>query len=139
MTSTLVPIFICVVLPVAIVLINSLTRINGDNKRTQIIIKAIENNKDIDTDKLVEYFKKTEKSARQILNLRLLRGCIFSFIGFVMIIIGISNIISGTEFSANPVSLPLIFGGASLAVGFSYLIVYFVTRKQIDTPNSNKQ
>lgn len=37
----LVPIFVCVVLPVAVVLITSLTKINSDNRRTQIIIKAI--------------------------------------------------------------------------------------------------
>ena len=37
----------------------------------------------------------------------------------------------GTEFAADPVTVPLVFGGASLAVGLSYLVVYFVTRKQI--------
>lgn len=40
--ATLVPIFICVVLPVAIVLIVFLAAMNSDNKRAKILIKAIE-------------------------------------------------------------------------------------------------
>jgi len=136
MTSTLVPIFVCVVLPIAIVLINSLAKINSNNKRTQIILKAIEVNKDIDANKLIESFKSLEKSARQLLNLRLLRGCIFTLIGVALITVGIVNLICGTEFNADPVTIPVVFGGASLAVGISYLIVYVITRKQIDTPES---
>ena len=74
MTQTLVPIFVCVVLPIAIVLIVSLAKMNADNKRTQIILKAIEANRDVDTEKLIESMKKPEKTALQILNLRLLRA-----------------------------------------------------------------
>ncbi len=38
----------------------------------------------------------------------------------------------GMEFQADTVTVPLIFGGTSLAIGLSYLVVYFVTRKQIN-------
>jgi hypothetical protein len=106
---------------------------NGENKRAQIIIKAIEANKDVDTDKLIESLKKPQKTAREILNLRLLRGCIFSLIGIAFAIVGFVNSTTGTEFSADPVTVPLIFGGISLAIGISYLIVWKVTRKQIDS------
>jgi ABC-type Fe3+-siderophore transport system permease subunit len=133
LVKTLVPIFVCVVLPIAIVLITSLAKINGENKRTQIIIKAIEANKDVDTDKLIESLKKPQKTAREILNLRLLRGCIFSLIGIALAIVGFVNSTTGTEFSADPVTVPFIFGGISLAIGISYLIVWKVTRKQIDS------
>lgn len=132
MTSTLVPIFCGAVLPIAIVLIISLTKMNADNKRSQIIIKAIEANKDVDTDKLIESLKKQQKSAREILNLRLLRGCIFSLIGVFLAVIGIVNIASGSPFEADPVTVPFVFGSISLALGISYLIVFFVTRKQIE-------
>lgn len=128
----LVPIFVCVVLPVAVVLITSLTKINSDNRRTQIIIKAIESDNSIDADKLAESLRKPQKTPREILNLRLLRGCIFSFIGLALIIVGFANLACGSEFSSDPVTVPLLFGGTSLAVGASYLIVYFVTRKQIN-------
>lgn len=133
-SETLVPIFICVVLPIAIVLIVCLTRMNADNKRTKIIIKAIEANKDVDTDKLIESLKTPKKTAREILNARLLRGCMYSLIGLGLVIVGIVNLLTGSDFNADPVTVPFIFGGISLAIGLSYLIVYYVTRKQVDSP-----
>ncbi len=136
MVSILVPIFVAVVLPIAIVLITAIAKMNGDNKRTQIIIKAIEANNDVDTDKLLESMRKPRKTPREILNNRLLCGCIFSLIGIVLAIIGVVNLLTGSDFSADPVTVPLVFGGISLAVGISYLIVYFVTRNQVeDTEN----
>ena len=131
MTATLVPIFVCVVLPVAVVAIIAATKMNNDNKRSKVLIKAIESNCGIDADKLAEALQKPKKTAREILNNRLLLGCIFSFVGLALCIVGIVSLCMGTEFSADPVTVPLVFGGASLAVGLSYLIVYFVTRKQI--------
>lgn len=130
MTATLVPIFICVILPIAIAIIIALTKINGDNKRSQIIIKAIEANKDVDTDKLIESLRTPHKSPREILNLRLLRGCIFSLTGVALAVVGLVNLAGDCDLGSDPVTVPLIFGGASLAIGMSYLIVYFVTRNQ---------
>lgn len=58
-----IPFGVCVVLPIAIVLIVFLTKINSDNKRAQVLIKAIESNNDINTDKLVEAMQNQKKSA----------------------------------------------------------------------------
>lgn len=131
MEDILVPIFICVVLPVSIVAIVFAAAMNNDNKRSKVLIKAIESNCGIDAEKLAESLQKPKKTAREILNLRLLRGCIFSFVGLALCIVGIVSFCTGTEFSSDPVSVPLVFGGASLAIGLSYLVVYFVTRKQV--------
>lgn len=132
MTSIIVPIFVCVVLPVAIVAIVYAASINSDNQRSKVLIKAIESNCGIDADKLAEALQKPKKTARQILNLRLLRGCIFSLIGLALFIVGIWAFCMDLEFRSEPVLLPLLFGGSSLAIGLSYLIVYFVTRKQVN-------
>ncbi len=129
MTGILVPIFICVVLPVAIVLIVFLYNMNSDNKRAQVLIKAIEANKDIDTDKLAEAFSKPRRSPREILNLRLLRGSILCGLGFV--IFGLVGLANDFTIRMEPVMIPMICGASCLAVGISYLIVYFVTRKQL--------
>lgn len=127
----IIPIFVCVVLPVSIVAIVYAATINNDNKRAKVLIKAIESNCGIDADKLVEALQRQKKSAIEILNLRLLRGCIFSFIGLALCMIGIVSLFTGSEFSSDSVTIPLIFGGASLAIGCSYLVVYFVSRRQI--------
>lgn len=130
--ATLVPIFVCVVLPVAIVFIVFFASINSDNKRAQVLIKAIEANCGLDTDKLAEALRKPKKTAREILNGRLLKGCIFGLIGLFVSIVGIVNLCTGSDFSADPVTVPLILGGASLAIGIAFLITYFVTRKQVE-------
>ena len=132
MSHILVPIFVCVVVPIAVVAIAAATKINNDNKRAEVFIKAIESNCGINADKLAEALQKPKKTDREILNLRLLRGCAFSFIGIALCFVGIVSLSTGTEFSADPVTVPLVFGGASLAIGLSYLVVYFVTRKQIN-------
>jgi len=138
MAGILVPIFICVVLPLGIVLIVFLASMNSDNKRAKILIKAIEANNGIDADKLAESLQKPKKTAREILNVRLLRGCMFSLIGLGLLIVGIVNYANAIDIVSDSVTFPMIFGGASLAVGISYLIVYFVTRKQVADSSEEK-
>ncbi len=131
MVEILVPIFCGCVLPIAIVLIVALRKSNVVNKRSEILIRAIEANKEVDTDKLIEAMKEPKKSPQELLNARLLRGCMFSLIGVALIIIGIVELASGVSIIDDEVSTPFIFGGISLAIGISYLIVYYITRKQI--------
>lgn len=132
MTEILVPIFICVVLPVSIVLLTVAKKMYSDKQRTTIILKAIEANNDIDADKLAESLRKQPRTPLEILNLRLLRGCIFTLVGIGLCVAGLLSYSGGAEVGADPVFIPLILGFASISVGVSYLIVYFVTRKQVD-------
>ncbi len=127
----LLPIFVCVVLPVSIVLILSITKMNIENRRTEVIIKAIEANKDVETDKLIESLKKPKKTAHEILNVRLLRGCMYSLIGVTFACLGVVKMLSGCTFSSNTVTVPFFLGGISLAIGVSYLIIWKVNRKQV--------
>ena len=132
MQQILVPIFVVVVLPVSIVLILSLININADNKRTKVILKALETNHNVDIDKLTEAFRKPVKTARELHNLRLLRGCIFSLIGVVLTLVGGINYSETMTFDSDAATIPMLLGGVSLAVGLSYLIVYYVTRNQVN-------
>jgi len=134
MTSIIIPIFVCVILPVSIVLIDNITAINRNKTRASVLMKAIECNNNIDANKLAEAFAEPRKSAREILNLRLLRGCIFSLIGLGLIIVGVTGLLNEIA-----VSIPLILGGASLAIGISYLVVYFVTRREIAEDSPEKK
>ena len=131
LSSTLISISVCVLLPVAIVLIHSIAEYAKEEQKAKILIKAIEAS-NIDANKLADSLRKRQKTERQKLASRLLRGCIFSLAGLFVCIIGLVNLCSGSGFSSDSVTVPLLFGGASLAVGISFLIVYFVTRKQAD-------
>ena len=127
----LLPISICVILPVAIVLIKALAKVNADNRRSQVLIKAIEADNSIDADRLAEAMRAPQKSAQEVLYGRLLRGCIFTFIGVALLLAAICASASGIPFEDDPVCVPTVFGGMSLAVGAAYLVVFFVSRRQI--------
>ena len=136
MQQILVPIFICCVMPVAIVLIVFLYKNNAARMRSNIIIKAIEANNNIDADKLAESLKKTPRTPLELLNLRLLRGCMFTLIGIGLVIVGLFNKVNGSDPAADPVVMTMMMGFISFAVGVSYIIVYFVTRKQVENDKS---
>lgn len=139
MEDILVPIFICAIMPISIVLIVMLAKMNTDKQRTRIIIKAIEANSNIDADKLAESLRKPQRTPREILNLRLLRGCIFTLIGIGLCLCGLLSHSGGAEFGEDSVLLPFMMGFASFSVGLSYLIVYFVTSKDIKTENDSRK
>lgn len=129
--SFLTSLSICVGLPVSIVLIVYIASMYSDNKRAQILLKAIETNHNIDAGQLAKALQKPRKSRRDILNLRLLRGCMLSLMGLA---ISVEPLIKGfTSTTENSSAIDVLtLGGILLAVGISYLIVYFVTRKQVD-------
>lgn len=132
MDAIIVPIFICVVLPVAIVAIVYGAAINSDNKRAKVLIKAIESC-GIDADRLAEALRQPKKTPRELLNLRLLRGCIFSIMGLGFVILGILSICMKSTPAFAPDVFPVccLLACPFLAVGIGYLIVYFVSRKQL--------
>lgn len=129
MEGIIISIFICVVLPVSVVLITSLARINADNKRAQIIIKAIEANNNIDADKLAASLEnpRKSKSSKEILHRRLLVGCVLSFLGIAAAGVGIMSVKVLVEDGL--ATLSFFCSAVCLAIGLGYLVTYFVTRK----------
>ena len=126
----IVPIAICVILPCSVIGIIFWFLNNRVNKNAEIVIKAIESNSAIDLDKLVAAMAKPEKTPQQLLNLRLLRGCILSLVGVAF---GIFAAVIARNFDDNAsIYSSLLISCIFLAVGISYLIVYFVTRKSVE-------
>ena len=125
LASILVPISVAVVMPVLIVWIVFRALKNKDNKTAEIIIKAIENNQIKDTEKIIESLGKEKKTPNEILQLRLLRGCIFTFIGLAAILLTLCFDFTGFIMPAQ------VLGAISLPIGLAYLTVYFVTRKSV--------
>lgn len=139
LTGILVPLGICVVLPVLIIWIIFRSVTNKDNKNAEIIIKAIESNTTVDVDQLVEAIGKKKRSPRQILQNRLLRGCIMTFSG---IAVGIYCIISSISLSAEDfedINFFILVACVLLAIGIAYLVVYFLTRKSIDDDKCSEE
>lgn len=127
MVEILVPIFVCVVLPVSIVLIVSLRKWNSDNKRAEVLTKAIESGRNLDTEQLIESLRDPRNlhySEKEILYARLQRGCMFTLIGIALGIVFFSGIIHDIDLPIMVLTVSLV----CLAIGIAYLIVFFVSR-----------
>ncbi len=123
---------VLVALPVLVVWLICRAAINRDNKNAEIVIKALENSSAVDTDKLVAALGKKQKSPRELLNLRLLRACIFTFLGVALAVMAII-LHCLMPWAEKDVFIFIIPAVIALAIGIAYTVVYFVTRKYVKT------
>ena len=126
-TDILVPIFICVVLPVALVLLGVIARRNEVNRKTEVALKSIEAGVPIDPN----YFKTTtkERSTKKMLLGRLTGACIVSLLGVAFLVLGFF----GQDIIEEEVDSFLYFfpAGVLLAIGIALFITYFVGKKML--------
>ena len=127
MRDIIVPIGICVVLPVMLVWLVTRVRRNEIDKKAEVMIKAIESGVTIDSDFFKEAPKKRKSTKERLLN-RLICGCAASIIGAALTAIGIIPWMTLEDDTFAPL---LIFGGISLAVGIALFIGFFVGRKML--------
>ena len=126
--KALIPICICVVLPVLVVWIIGKVKQNETNRKAEILLKALDNGSKIDTD----FFRSqsSSKTIKERLLGRLTGACVTSLIGVAFISVGIFL----QNLSDNDVDIAIltyIFGGILIAVGISLFIVYFSGKKML--------
>ena len=128
----LVQLGICVVLPVMIVWLVMRTRQNETNKKTEIMLKAIESGATLDT----EFFKsqqKGQKTIKERLLGRLTGASIMTLLGVALLVIAVvfgnSYAPDGWNFSDSPAPVFAVIGGISLAIGLALFAVFFVGKK----------
>ncbi|MBR6423594.1 MAG: hypothetical protein IKS47_02790 [Bacteroidales bacterium] len=127
MEELLVPIFVCVVLPIAIVLIVGLVRKNETNRRAEVMLKAIENGQTIDPEIFARPKKK--QSIKHDLLEKLNGACITSLMGVAFLLIFFFGGKWANSFF--PTAFYLIAGGVLLAVGIGLFITYFTGKKMM--------
>ncbi len=127
MRDIIVPFGFCVVLPVMLVWLVTRVRRNEIDKKTEVMLKAIESGATIDSDFFKEAPKKRKSTKERLLN-RLICGCAASIIGAALTAIGIIPWMTLEDDTFAPL---LIFGGISLAVGIALFIGFFVGRKML--------
>ncbi|MCI9173127.1 hypothetical protein [uncultured Duncaniella sp.] len=127
--AILIPLGVCVALPVLIVWLVYRSRTNKDNRRAEVLIEAIKANGGIDADKLAEAFGEKRRTMKDRLATYLLRGCIFSLSG-VAAGIALAWMGFAGSMSVDDMGFYIIATGVLLAVGAGYLITYYVIRKQ---------
>lgn len=125
--AIVVPVSICVILPVLIVWIVFRALINRTNRQTDIVLEAIRNNPGLNTEKLIETMKKREFTPWERLNRKLLRGSIFTLIGITFVFLaafGVQD--SDAEFFC------WLLCGVCGSIGIGFLITYFFALRHIN-------
>lgn len=122
---------ICVVMPVMIVWLVSRTRQNETNRKTEIMLKAIESGATIDADFFKDTQKKQKSTKERLLN-RLIWGCATSILGVGLAVLGIVQCVNWNGTSSNEsFVVPLVFAGIFLAIGIALFIGFYVGRKML--------
>ena len=131
MEDILVPIFICVVLPVTIVWLVSRAKQNETNKKAEIMLKAIEAGVPVDMEQF-NTDKKSPRTIKQGLLEKLNGACITSLMGAGFLILGILRAVDpmfASHMFLNKFWLPA--GAVLLAVGIGLFISYVVGKKML--------
>ncbi|MBR7005203.1 MAG: hypothetical protein IKI00_09600 [Bacteroidales bacterium] len=132
MEDIILPLFMCVVMPIAIVWLVMRTKLNETNKMAEIMLKAIEAGIPVDAD----FFKTQTQTFRKSLKERLLgwltAACILIALGAGCILVGaIIILINDWTYDTAPTAYSLLTfaGGLVFVIGIALLIVYFIRKR----------
>lgn len=107
---------------------SSRRKMNETNTRKQIVLAAIEKNKETDVEDLLKKMAPKQKLLKEKLLSKLLAGCIISFIGISVLACGLwLNWHEGAD--QDMLFLIYFLGGGSFAIGLACIIYYFVGKR----------
>jgi len=135
LTAIIVPLGIVVVLPIAIAYIAYKKKQHETNKRSEIVMAAIEKNSDIDVQEFLSKLNPPQKTYKERmldrLHQEILWGTICSIGGAVCIIATVTtSFINGYE--GMDIGFLAIFGIVPLATGIGLLVAYKSGKKSIN-------
>lgn len=132
MEDIILPIFMCVVMPIAIVWLVMRAKQNETNKMAEIMLKAIEAGIPLDPD----FFKTQTRTLQKSLKERqlgwLTAACILIALGLGSILVGaIIILINNWTYDTAPTAYSLLTfaGGLVLVIGIALLVVYFIRKR----------
>ena len=114
------------------------------NKRTEIILAAIEKNPDVDIAEFLQKMNPKQKLLKEKLLSRLLWGCITGFIGLGLLIGSVFVCYAG-GWHSDEINFMWITGAILLAIGIAFFVNYHVGKKMLakemeaETNNMNKR
>ena len=124
--EVIVPIFVCVILPVMIVWLVMRTKQNETNKKTEVLLKAIECGATIDD---MDYFKSPkQKGTKEKLLEKLNGACVTSLMGVAFLVLGI---LKDNDLIDLPMPFVTLAGAVLLTVGIGLFITYFIGKKTL--------
>ena len=132
MFETLIPISICVVLPLIIIALVLRNRRHEVDKKTELMMKAIENGAQLDP----AFFESAakagckEKTVKDKLMGWLIAGCITAGIGILLCVVSILIIVNADVDDA-AIYMILVPSAVLIATGIAFFAAYFTGKKKI--------
>ena len=130
--ETLVPLGICVILPIIVISLAMKTRRHEMDKKTEVLLKAVENGAQLDP----AFFESAakvgckEKTVKDKLMGWLIAGCITAGIGILLCIVSILIIVNADVDDA-AIYMILIPSAVLIATGIAFFVAYFTGKKKI--------
>ena len=121
---------VCCVLPIITVWLVIRKKTNETNKRTEIILSALEKNPELNVEEWLKKLAPKEKLIKEKLLTRLVWGIILLLIGGGFIAFGIYLLCNHLGGSDDPAS-SFIIGGVVMACGIALTINYFAGKKYL--------
>ena len=131
--NALIPIGICVILPIIVITVAMRTRRHEVDKKTEVMLKAVENGAQLDP----AFFENAaraggrEKTVKDKLMGYLITACITSGIGLLLSIVSIVFLALKEDLNPAAILVLLIPCAILLAVGIAFFIVYYIGKKKI--------
>ncbi len=126
----LVPLGCGCLLPIMVVWFSVRRRMNETNKRTEIVLAAIEKNPEMDIEELIKKISPKQKLLKEKLLSKLLKGTLCALLGLGLVGFGAWLSYAGRGGTDNPV-MAICAGLILLAIGIAFLVNYGVGKKML--------
>ena len=127
--QALIPLGICVVLPIMSIWLVMRNKTNETNKRTEVLLAAIEKNPDMDMEDFIRKMNPKTKTTKERLMGRLLWGLVFIAIGTSLLL---SALYQDYQGGAALDYFPIYSGsGCLLLIGISFVTVFFISKRML--------
>ena len=128
--EVLVPVAICLILPISIVAIVVGKKRHEMNKRTEILLAAIEKNAELDVDEYLRKMSPNKKTIKERLITKLLWGSIISALGFAVLVYSLwMDNLGGMP--TRSLQGQYMSGATLLLVGLAIILVFFISKKML--------
>ncbi len=131
--DALVPIGLCVILPIIVISLAMKTRRHELDKKTEVLLKAVENGAQLDP----AFFESAakagckEKTVKDKLAGYLIAACITAGIGLLIAIVSVIYMTVKVDLNPAVILVLLVPCAILLGVGIAFFIVYYVGKKKI--------
>lgn len=128
LTGILVPIALCVVLPVMVVWLTMRHKTNETNRRTEVLLAMIEKNSNVDVEGAMKKMVNIKSvTLKERLLSKLMRGSVCAAAGAALMIYSIW-IDNTDEMSHNGLNAMYLMASILLSVGIAIIVVWYISK-----------